>query len=188
MAKRKRKTAKTKTRRRRVSMMSAGPKRRRMARRRRGLSEMFSATTATAAARAIGAGAIGGVIAGGVNRLMKNQPVYSRLAAGLGASFVTYAVLKYPNMSAGMAGAFAALESKPMYDRFLAEDGELFADEDSLNSLPMVLDEDGNAITLSQDENGDVVYLNEATGDVMLAEDVYLQEDDSIYPGYSIEY
>ena len=185
MAKRRKKTAKTKTRRRRVSMMSAGPKRRRMARRRRGLSEMFSATTATAAARAIGAGAIGGVLAGGVNRLMKNQPVYSRLAAGLGASFVTYAVAGFPNMAAGMAGAFAAVESQPVLDKFMSESLVDFADVDALNMMPpTVMSEDGEVLTLAE-VNGEVVYLNEDQA-VELAEVAYLQE--GIYPDYSVQY
>ena len=175
-------------RRRRKSFAKVAPRRRRRRSMNEGLSAIFNPETAQAAGRVVGAGAIGGLVGGALNRVLTKQNNLTRIGIQLGASFVTYAVLKYPNMSAGMAGAFASLESKPMYDKFLAEDGELFADEDSLNSLPMVLDEDGNAITLSQDENGDVVYLNEATGDVMMAEDVYLQEDDSIYPGYSIQY
>ena len=185
MAKRRKKSAKTKTRRRRVSMMSAGTKRRRMVRRRRGLSEMFSATTATAAARAIGAGAIGGVLAGGVNRLMKNQPTYSRLAAGLGASFVTYAVAGFPNIAAGMAGAFAAVESQPVLDKFMSESLVDFADVDALNMMPpTVMSEDGEVLTLAE-VNGEVVYLNEDQA-VELAEVAYLQE--GIYPDYSVQY
>lgn len=158
-----------------------------------GLSAMFNPQTAQAAGRVVGAGAIGGLLAGGLNRVLTKSNNLTRIGIQIGASFVTYALLKYPNMSAGMAGAFAAMESKPLYDRFLAEDDEtMFADEDSINSLPMVLDEDGNALTLSQDEDGNVVYLNENTGQTMLAEDVYLQEEaflqEDIYPEYSIQY
>ena len=185
------KRKKTTTKRRRKSVF---PTRRR---KRRGMSEnglsaVFNPATAQAGGRVIGAGAIGGMIAGAANRALTKTNNLTRLGIQIGASFVTYAVLKYPNMAAGMAGAFAALESKPIYDRFLAEDGDLFAQDDSINELPMVLDENGNALTLSQDESGDVVYLNEATGETMLAEDVFLQEEaflqDDIYPSYSIEY
>jgi hypothetical protein len=105
-------------------------------------------------------------------------------------------------MSAGMAGAFAALESKPAYDKFLAEDDDMmmFAQDDSINELPMILNENGEQITLSQDESGEVIYLNEETGETMLAEEVYLNEEEvylneeevylneGIYPDYSMEY
>jgi hypothetical protein len=64
----------------------------------------------------------------------------------------------------------------------------------------MILNENGEQITLSQDESGDVIYLNEETGETMLAEEVYLNEEEvylneeevylneGIYPDYSTEY
>ena len=58
---------KTVIRKRRATM--SAPKRTRRTRRARksgGLSELFNPTTATAAARAIGSGAIGGTLAGGL--------------------------------------------------------------------------------------------------------------------------
>lgn len=178
------------------------PRRRRRTMREEGLSAMFTPETAQAAGRVVGAGAIGGLLGGALNRVLTKSNNLTRLGIQIGASYVTYAVLKYPNMSAGMAGAFAALESKPVYDRFLAEEDEdmMFAQEDSINELPMILNENGEQITLSQDEDGEVIYLNEETGDTMLAEEVFLNEEEvflneeevflneGIYPDYSVEY
>lgn len=171
----------------------------RYARRRRskksGLSELFSPATAKAAATTIGAGAVGGLAAGALNRVLTKQNNLTRYGIEIGASFVTYALLGYPNMAAGMAGAFTALESTPIYSKFLNENEEFFADEDSINELPMLMNENGEVISLQQDSSGDMVYLNEATGETTLAENVFLQEDTylqddgaSIYPEYSTEY
>jgi hypothetical protein len=193
---------KTPMKRRRKITKAARPRRRRRSMKEEGLSAMFSPETAQAAGRVVGAGAIGGILGGALNRVLTKQNNLTRLGVQIGASFITFAVLKYPNMSAGMAGAFAALESKPAYDRFLAEDDDMqmFAQDDSINELPMILNENGEQITLSQDENGEVVYLNEETGQTMLAEEVYLNEEEvylneeevylneGIYPDYSTEY
>ena len=57
-----------------------------------------------------------------------------------------------------------------------------------------MLNEEGDVISLQQDDNGDMVYLNEATGETTLAEEVYLnedtflQEDAGIYPIYDTQY
>jgi hypothetical protein len=58
-----------------------------------------------------------------------------------------------------------------------------------------MMNEDGETITLQEDGSGNMVYLNEATGETTLAEDVFLQEDtflqegeDSIYPSYDTQY
>jgi hypothetical protein len=183
-------------------MKAVRPRRRRRTMREEGLSAMFTPETAQAAGRVVGAGAIGGLLGGALNRVLTKSNNLTRLGIQIGASYVTYAVLKYPNMSAGMAGAFAALESKPVYDRFLAEEDEdmMFAQEDSINELPMILNENGEQITLSQDEDGEVIYLNEETGDTMLAEEVFLNEEEvflneeevflneGIYPDYTVEY
>jgi hypothetical protein len=169
-------------------------------RRRRGmsedgiLSEFFNPQTAKAAAQVVGAGAVGGFLAGGVSKVVANQPFGTRLAVEFGASFVTYALLGYPNMAAGMAGAFAAGESQNIYSKFLNEDGAEYADDSALNELPYLMNEDGDTITLQQDGSGSMVYLNESTGETTLAEEVYLnesvylQEDDGIYPNYAVEY
>ena len=184
MAKRK-KTTKTRSRRRRSLMMSAPRRTTRRRRSRSALSEMFNATTAAAAGRAVAAGAVGGLIAGGVSRLLSKRPTYERIAAVGAASFVTYAVLGYPHMASGMAGAMAATESAPIYSKFMSESLVDYADVDALNSMPAeVMSEDGEMLTLAE-VNGEMVYLNEAEA-VELAETAYLQE--GIYPNYSVQY
>ena len=183
MAKRKKTT---RTRRRKAAPMMSAPRRSRRRRSRSALSEMFNPTTAAAAGRAVAAGAVGGMIAGGVSRLLANRPVYERIAAVGAASFVTYAVLGYPHMASGMAGALAATESAPIYNKFMSE-GSLvdYADVDALNTMPTeVMSENGEVLTLAE-VNGEMVYLNEAD-QVSLAETAYLQE--GIYPNYSVQY
>ena len=178
---------------------AAMPVKRRTTRRRRrtmsetSLAELFTPQTARAAANNLGAGALGGLIAGAANRILTKQNNITRYGVEIGASFITYAVLGYPAMSAGMAGAFAALESTPVYNKFLAEDETDFANADALNEMPLMMNENGEVISLQQDSAGDMVYLNESTGETTLAEEVYLNEDtflqeDGIYPSYSVEY
>jgi len=156
--------------------MSAGPRKRTHTRRRRsrkGLGEMFTATTAQAAAKTIAMGAAGGILGGSVHRLLKDQTPIVRIGSGLVISFLTFAVAGFPNISSGMVGAFAALESQPMLDKMLGEAGyNQYADENALNEMPIYLNEDGEPI-----------YLNE---DVRLADEVYLSE--SVYPNYSVQY
>lgn len=172
----KRRTKKTTSRRRRHTMSEPGRRKHTRRRRsRRGLSEMFSATTAQAAAKSILMGAAGGAIAGGVHRIVSKQNAGVRLGTGVVASFLTYAVAGFPNMAAGMAGAFTALESNFIYDKLLSEDGSQYfdyADASALNEMPVYLNEAGEA-----------VYLNEG---IELAEEMYLAE--GIYPDYSTQY
>ena len=177
------KTRKKSTTRRRRTMganITLGARRRKRTTRRRksGLSEMFSPSTATAAARSLGAAAVGGILAAQVSRMLAKQPTYTRVTASVIASFLTYAVGGYPSMAAGMAGAFAATESEPMMAKMLHDGNEYdYADAGALNEMPVYLNEDGEAI-----------YLNE-DGGYSLAEDIYLNEDEaSIYPGYATEY
>ena len=185
MAKRK-KSTKTRSRRKRSPMMSAPRRTTRRRRSRSALSEMFNPTTAAAAGRAVAAGAVGGLLAGGVSRLLSKRPVYERIAAVGAASFLTYAVLGYPHMASGMAGAMAATESAPIYNKFMSENSLVdYADVDALNSMPAeVMSEDGEVLTLAE-VDGEMVYLNEAEA-VELAEVAYLQE--GIYPNYSVQY
>ena len=77
-----------------------------------------------------------------------------------------FAVLKMPNVGAGMSGV--AMYNLASQSGFLAESGD-YADD--LEALPMVLSEN------------DAMYLSEA-GNMYLAEDgMYLAEND-LYPGY----
>ena len=76
-------------------------------------------------------------------------------------------------MAAGMAGAFAALESDGLYGKLMAEgDYTDYADASALNEMPVYLN-----------EAGEPVYLNE---DINLAEEVYLSQ--GIYPQYDTQY
>ena len=121
----------------------------------------------------------------------------TRFGIQFAGSFVTYGLLGFPSMAAGMAGAFAALESQGLIGKFL-NDGE-FAEDTSINELPELMNEAGEPIRLME-MDGSMVYLNEATGDVTLAEDIYLQEgvnlaeeiylqdNTGIYPNYSVQY
>jgi len=193
------KRKKTTKRKRSMRPMSAAPKRMRMRTRRRakrGLSELFSPETARAAATVVSSGALGGAMAGGAHKIIANQKNLVRYGLEGAASFLTYAVLNKPSMAAGMAGAFAALELQPIYTKFLNEDAD-FAEADAINELPMFMNENGDPLTLSADDFGTPVYLNEATGEATPVSEVYLEEDsvyleedsvyleeDSIYPQY----
>ena len=175
----------------------------------KGMSEIFTSATATAGAKVIGAGAVGGLIAGFAQKILNKQMPITRYGIEIGASFVTYALLGYPSMSAGMAGAFTALETQNLTGKFLNDDdGEMFANPSSLNELPEMLNENGETITMLQDDNGEMMFLNEDTGEITMSEDVtflqdentFLQENegiflqdetylqDSIYPNYSVQY
>ena len=193
------KRKKTTKRKRSMREMSAAPKRMRMRTRRRskrGLSELFSPETARAAATVVSSGALGGAMAGGAHKIIANQKNLVRFGLEGAASFLTYAVLNKPSMAAGMAGAFAALELQPIYTKFLNEDAD-FAEADAINELPMFMNEAGEPLTLSADDMGTPIYLNEATGEATPVSEVYLEEDsvyleedsvyleeDSIYPQY----
>lgn len=180
MAKKKTKTATKRRRRTMGANITLGARRRKRTtsrRRKSGLSEMFSPSTATAAARNLGAAAIGGILAAQVSRILSKQPAPARIGGSIIASFLTYAVGGYPSMAAGMAGAFAATESQPYMTKMLNESNEYdYADAGALNEMPVYLNEDGEAI-----------YLNE-DGEMELAEEIYLNEDESIYPAYATEY
>ena len=175
----------------------------------KGMSEIFTSATATAGAKVIGAGAVGGLIAGFAQKILNKQMPITRYGIEIGASFITYALLGYPSMSAGMAGAFTALETQNLTGKFLNDDdGEMFANPSSLNELPEMLNENGETITMLQDDNGEMMFLNEDTGEITMSEDVtflqdeetFLQENegiflqdetflqDSIYPNYSVQY
>ena len=170
-------------------------RRKRRSANKRGLSELFSPATAAAGAKVIGTAALGGLIAGGVNKVLAKKNFITRYGIEFAGAFVTYGLLGYPYMAAGMAGGFASLESQGLLSKFLNE-GE-FAEDDSINSLPELINEAGEPIRLME-MNGEMVYLNESTGDVTLAEDIYLQEDvnlaediylqDGIYPNYAVQY
>lgn len=205
----KRKKTTTKRRKSNLPVLRKTSMRRR--KRTKGMSEIFSSATASAGAKVIGAGALGGLIGGFANKILQKQMPITRYGLEIGASFITYALLGYPSMSAGMAGAFTALETQGLTGKFLNDD-DMFADDNSLNELPEMLNENGESMTMLQDDEGNVAFLNEDTGEMTMAEDVtflqdeetflqenegiylqdemqtFLQDDTSIYPNYSIQY
>lgn len=140
------------------------------------LSEFFSPQTAQAGAKVAFSGAIGGIGAGLLTKLIPTS-VSSEMKSVyiLGAGFLTATVLKMPNVGAGMSavGAYQLFKDKG----FLAEDSE-YDYADSMESLPMVLNED------------QALYLQENNG-MYLAEDVNynLSEDNDDYSvGYYPEF
>lgn len=157
MAKRKRKTS----RKRRLSS-NKGLSRRGRSRSRKGLlSEMFSPQAATQTGRAVLSGIAGGMLSKGIDRLL---PVENQLTKGLiqlGASFVMGAVLKVPNLGAGIAGAYGAgLAERLFSPRPMGEmENEEYADPDALSAYPDALDDNGRPMYLA--ENGEFYYLEE---------------------------
>lgn len=192
--KRKRKATSRKRRSHLSEGLSRKVSRRRSSRRRakKGLlSELFSASTATATAKNMAAAAGGGYAYGIVSPLVTNniENPLAQNAVKLGLSFVTSAVLKMPNLSAGMAGAWGYELANKMTGLSEMNEAE-FVDEDSLDEYPEYLDEAGNPVYLAAD--GSYVYLDEMNemneDDMMdeaptyLADPVYLADD--LYPEY----
>ena len=177
MAIRRKRTAaprkRTTTRRRTTPVKSV----RRVTRRKKSmLSEFFSPQTAQAGAKVCFSGAVGGIGAGLVSKLIP-ATVSSEMKSVylLAGGFITATVLKMPNVGAGMAavGAYQLFKDKGL----LSEDSE-YDYADSMESLPMVLNED------------QALYLQESDG-MYLSEDVSynLSEDDDSYSvGYYPEF
>ena len=165
----------TTTRRRRTSTPVKSV--RRVVRRKKSmLSEFFNPQTAQAGAKVCFSGAVGGIGAGLLSKLIP-ATVSSEMKSVyiLGAGFITATVLKMPNLGAGMSavGAYELFKQKG----FLAED-QNFDYADSLDSLPLVLNED------------QALYLQENNG-MYLAEDMSYnlsEDDDSYNVGYYPEF
>jgi len=159
-----------KTVRKRTTTKKAAPRKRRtVARRKKGmLSELFNANMAQAGGKVVLSGAIGGVGAALLTKLLPDaMETKTKSFYQLGAGFVAATILKMPNVGAGMAGV--GMFNLASQSGFLAEGGD-YADD--LEALPMVLSEN------------DAMYLSEA-GSMYLAENgMYLAEDSDIYPNY----
>jgi hypothetical protein len=156
MAIRKRTTARRKTTapaRRRRTVAKAAPRRRRTVK--KGLlSELTSPAQVQGAAKTLLSGAVGGLGAGLLNKILPaTTSVEMRAAYTLGAGFLTSTVFKLPNVGAGMAavGVSNLLSAKGL----LAENAN-FAND--MERLPMVLNED------------EAMFLQE-NSDMFLAED-----------------
>jgi len=139
------------------------------------LSEFFSPQTAQAGAKVCISGAVGGIGAGLLNKLIPTS-VSSEMKSVyiLGAGFLTATVLKMPNIGAGISavGMYQIFKDKG----FLAEDSDNYDYADSMESLPMVLNED------------QALYLQENNG-MFLAEDMNysLSEENNDYD-YGVGY
>jgi hypothetical protein len=157
MAIRKRTTARRKTAapaRRRRTTAKAAPRRRRSTRSKGLLSEMIKPAQVQGAAKTLLSGAVGGLGAGLLNKVLPaTTSVEMRAAYTLGAGFVTSTVFKLPNVGAGMA---AVAVKELLNAKGLLAEGASYADP--MDSLPMVLNEN------------EAMYLQESN-DMFLAED-----------------
>ena len=180
MIKRKRSTTKkTTTPRKRTKRAVIHTPKRRAKRKSGGLNELFSPTMATGGAKVLGAGALGGIGAGLLSKLIPTSTSAEMKAVyTLGAGFITATMLKMPSIGAGMSAVavYNLLQNKGM----LSEDGDFdelgeenYSYADNLEMLPMVLNED-QAMFLSGNEE----YLQE--------DSEYLQEDNT--DDYSVGY
>jgi hypothetical protein len=157
MAIRKRTTARRKSAapaRRRRTTAKAAPRRRRSTRSKGLLSEMIKPAQVQGAAKTLLSGAVGGLGAGLLNKVLPaTTSVEMRAAYTLGAGFVTSTVFKLPNVGAGMA---AVAVKELLNAKGLLAEGASYADP--MDSLPMVLNEN------------EAMYLQESN-DMFLAED-----------------
>lgn len=144
--------------RRRRTTTKATTRRRRTTRKKGLLSEMFNPAMATGAAKTLLSGAVGGLGAGLLGKLLPaSTSTEMRAAYTLGAGFVTSTVFKLPNVGAGMA---AIGVSELMKAKGLLSESYQYAS--AVESLPMVLNE------------SDAMYLQENS-------DMYLAENDYSY-------
>ena len=134
------------------------------------LAELFNPEMAQAAGKSVISGAVGGAGALMLNKLLpETMDPKMKGFVTLGAGFITSALLKMPNVGAGMAGVGVA--NLMTAAGMLAEDDN-FSYANDLEALPLVLDENGSA------------FLQED----FLQED-FLQEDEYSYNvGYFPEF
>ena len=156
MATRKRTTRrKTAAPARRRRTAAKAPVRRRRSTAKKGLlSEMFNPAMASGAAKTLLSGAVGGLGAGLLGKVLPaTTSVEMRAAYTLGAGFFASTIFKLPNVGAGMA---AVAVKELMTSKGLLAESANYAD--SMDSLPMVLNEN------------EAMYLQEGN-DMFLAED-----------------
>lgn len=147
---------------------SAAPARtrKRVTRKKGMLSELFNPAMAQAAGKTVVSGAVGGLAAGFLNKLLPDtMDAKMKAFYQLGAGFLTASVAKMPNVGAGMAGV--GMYNLMTAGGYLAEGGDyMYADE--MEGLPVVLNESG---AMYLQDNG--MYLQD--------NGMYLQEDDFNY-------
>jgi hypothetical protein len=160
MARRKRVVRKAPVRRRRTTVAKRPTVRRRRSSSKGMLSQMFSTTMATSGAKTLISGAVGGI---GATLLGKVIPASTtpemKAVYGLGAGFLTATLLKMPIVAAGMSAVAVSdlLKGKGL----LSED---YGYANDLDSLPMALNENEmqylaeNGMYLAEDYNYNVGY------------------------------
>lgn len=182
---------KKRTRRRSTGLNQSGLSSRRRTTRRRttrrkksGLAEAFSPATATASAKGMLSGAVGGFGYGMVKPMIDEATDSKLIRSGiaLGLSFVASAVLKMDNVSSGIAGAWGYDMSRQMSGLSEMEETE-FADDDMLNDEAEYLDEDGNPMYLAEDGNFYYLEEEEDEDDRGMSEPMFLA-DENFYPEY----
>jgi hypothetical protein len=162
MATRKRTTRrKTAAPARRRRTTAKAPVRRRRATKKGLLSEMFNPAMASGAAKTLLSGAVGGLGAGLLGKVLPaTTSVEMRAGYTLAAGFLTSTVFKLPNVGAGMA---AVAVKELMSAKGLLAEGANYAN--GLDSLPMVLNEnealylqENNEMFLAENYGYDVGY------------------------------
>lgn len=153
---------------RRTTAAAPTRRRKRVTRKKSMLSELFNPAMAQAGGKAVISGAVGGASAGLLDKFLGTTMTPNKKAfITLGAGFLSATILKMPNLGAGMAGvaAYNLFNNSGM----LAEnyDFDQYAYADEIESLPMVLNENGDALALSEND----MYLSE--NDMYLSEGVY---------------
>lgn len=155
-------------------------------RKKRGLADAFTPASAKVAAMTMVKGAAGGLATavlekGAAKFIPASYGKAASIALVLAGSFVAHAVMKQPDISAGMAGALGYSLSKNIPG--LNDDAD-FADDLALYDDAPYMDENGNPM----DENGN--YLSEGMYDGDMGEgmydDNYLSGDyDQSFPSYN---
>jgi hypothetical protein len=126
------------------------------------LSELFNPKMAEAGAKVVLAGAVGGVGAGLLDKVLSSNITDEKQRAGvlIGAGFLTATMLKMPNVGAGMSGVGTFNLAKS--SGYLA-DHYNWAD-DQLEKLPIMMKDNGGYLQNNGDylqENG---YLQDSMG------------------------
>jgi len=153
---------------RRVATSAPVRRRRRVTRKKSMLSELFNPAMAQAGGKAVISGAVGGASAGLLDKFLGTTMTPNKKAfITLGAGFLSATILKMPNLGAGMAGvaAYNLFNNSGMLSENY--DFEQYAYADEIESLPMVLNENGDPLALSENE----MYLSE--NEMYLSEDIY---------------
>jgi hypothetical protein len=125
------------------------------------LAEMFNPAMVQNSAKAMMSGAVGGFASVTIMKLTPQQtPTTQALILG-GAAFASAALLKMPNLAAGMSAiaVYRLMDNAGM----LADDMDLANYADPIEALPMVLNEDGseNMYLAALSRGDDDMYLSE---------------------------